>query len=199
MLSGATGGTGLDVRGRVVDFSDFRWIGSLRRGLSLRSFHFLWGSRQTPRAPFSFLEDFTVYVAELKRRKYRGKHAPEVSTPQDAFTFLKPRVQDWNREHFLAVLLDARNRIIGIETVSIGSLTASIVHPREVFRPALIASAASVVLGHNHPSGDPEPSPEDLAVTKRLADAGNLLGIEVLDHIVFTRSAHVSLKGQGIL
>ena len=138
-----------------------------------------------------------MYVAELKRRKYRGKHAPEVSTPQDAFTFLKPRVQDWNREHFLAVLLDARNRIIGIETVSIGSLTASFVHPREVFRPALIASAASVVLGHNHPSGDPEPSKQDLALTLQLAQAGQLLGIKVLDHLIEGDGKYVSLMERG--
>ncbi len=112
---------------------------------------------------------------------------------------LKPRIDDWTREHFLVVLLDARNGVVGIETVSVGSLTASIVHPREVFKPAVIASVAGIVIGHNHPSGDPEPSPEDLSITKRLVNAGELLGIEVHDHIVFTERSFVSLRERGAL
>lgn len=140
-----------------------------------------------------------MYVAELKKRRYRGKFAPEVSNPEQAVAVLRPRIEDWSKEHFLAILLDARNRIVGIETVSVGSLSASIVHPREVFKPALSASAAGIVVGHNHPSGDPEPSPEDMTITRRLVDAGMLLGIELLDHIVFTQGAHVSLKARGSL
>jgi len=140
-----------------------------------------------------------MYVCELKKRRYRGKLAPEVSSPQQAATVLRPRIDDWSKEHFLAILLDARNRIVGIETVSVGSLSASIVHPREVFKPAILASAAGILLGHNHPSGDPEPSPEDLAITRRLVDAGALLGIEVLDHLVFTPKAFVSMKERGHL
>jgi len=135
-----------------------------------------------------------VYVAELRRRRYRGKRPPEVSNPRQAFAVLKPRVEDWSREHFLVALVDARNGVIGIETISVGSLSASIVHPREVFKPAVLASAAGIVIGHNHPSGDPEPSPEDLAVTKRLVSAGQLLGIEIHDHIVFTQRGFVSLR-----
>jgi DNA repair protein RadC len=140
-----------------------------------------------------------MYVCELKKRRYRGKFAPEVSTPQQAAAVLRPRIEDWSKEHFLAILLDARNRIVGIETVSVGSLSASIVHPREVFKPALLASAAGLLLAHNHPSGDPQPSPEDLAITRRLVDAGALLGIEVLDHLVFTPRAFVSMKERGHL
>ena len=138
-----------------------------------------------------------MYVAELKRRRYRGKRPPEVTNPRQAFAVLKPRVQDWSREHFLVVLLDARNGVVGIETVSVGSLSASIVHPREVFKPAVVASAAGIIVGHNHPSGDPEPSPEDLAVTKRLVNAGELLGIQIHDHIVFSERGFVSLKERG--
>jgi DNA repair protein RadC len=140
-----------------------------------------------------------MYVAELRRRRYRGKLPPEVSSPQQAVVVLRPRIEDWSREHFLAVLLDARNRIVGIETVSVGSLSASIVHPREVFKPAILASAAGILLAHNHPSGDPEPSPEDLAITRRLVDAGALLGIEVVDHLVVTMKNFVSLKERGSL
>jgi len=140
-----------------------------------------------------------MYVCELKKRRYRGKFAPEVSSPDEAVKLLRPRIEDWSREHFLAVLVDARHRVVGIETVSVGSLSASIVHPREVFKPAILASAAGLIIGHNHPSGDPEPSPEDLAITRRLADAGTLLGIELLDHVVFTFRAFVSLKARGAL
>ena len=140
-----------------------------------------------------------MYVAELKRRRYRGRRPPEVTTPQQAYAVLKPRIEDWSREHFLAVLLDARNGVVGIETVSVGSLTASIVHPREVFRPAITGCAAGIVLGHNHPSGDPEPSPEDLAVTRRLVQVAQLVGIELHDHVIFTERTFVSLKERGVL
>jgi DNA repair protein RadC len=140
-----------------------------------------------------------MYVAELKRRRYRGRRPPEVTTPQQAYAVLKPRIQDWSREHFLLILLDARNGVVGIETVSVGSLTASIVHPREVFRPAIIAAAAGIVLGHNHPSGDPEPSPEDLAVTRRLKQVAELVGIELHDHLVFTDRQFVSLKERSLI
>ena len=139
-----------------------------------------------------------MYVAELKRRRYRGTRPPEVTNPHQAFAILKPRIEDWSREHFLVILLDARNGVVGIETVSVGSLTASIVHPREVFRPAIISSAAGIVLGHNHPSGDPEPSPEDIAVTGRLAQVAQLVGIDLHDHVVFTRERYVSLKERHV-
>lgn len=140
-----------------------------------------------------------MYVAELKRRRYRGKRPPEVTNPRQAYAALRERVQDWSREHFLAIHLDARNGVVGVETVSVGSLTASIVHPREVFKPAIAVSAAGIILGHNHPSGDPDPSPEDLAITKRLVEAGRLLGIEVHDHLIFSRRTFVSLRERGTL
>jgi DNA repair protein RadC len=121
-----------------------------------------------------------------------------VTNPLEAYQLLKPRIEDWTREHFLLVLLNSRNEAVGVETVSVGSLSASIVHPREVFRPAIVASAAGIVLGHNHPSGDPEPSPEDLSVTRRLNDVATLVGIELHDHLVFTQKAFVSLKERGV-
>jgi len=140
-----------------------------------------------------------MYVAELRKRKYRGKRPPEITNPQQAFQVLRDRIQDWSREHFLVVLLDARHGVQGVETVSVGTLTASLVHPREVFRPAVAQAVAAVLIGHSHPSGDPEPSPEDLALTKRLADAGRLMGIELLDHLIFGKRGYVSLKERGEL
>jgi DNA repair protein RadC len=105
------------------------------------------------------------------------------------------------REVFRVLLLDTRHRLVSDVTVSIGSLNSSLVHPREVFRPALLAACASIVLTHNHPSGDPEPSGEDLALTRRLAAAGSLLGIEVLDHLILGDGTDkwVSLKERGQL
>lgn len=89
-----------------------------------------------------------------------------------------------DREQFVVLCLDAKNRVIGANVVSVGSLSLSIVHPREAFKAAILQNAASVVLGHNHPSGDPAPSPEDMALTSRLVQAGEILGIIVLDHVI---------------
>jgi len=103
------------------------------------------------------------------------------------------------REHFVVLILNARHELQCRETVSIGSLNASIVHPREVFLPAILHSAASVVLVHNHPSGDPEPSEEDLSITKRLVQVGDLLGIGVLDHVIVAERGVVSLRSRELL
>lgn len=106
--------------------------------------------------------------------------------------------QQESREHFYLILLDVRHRLISEFVISIGSLTASIVHPREVFRPAVIHSAAAVILAHNHPSGDPEPSDEDLRVTRRLYRCGQWIGIPVLDHVISGRGEWCSLRDMGI-
>jgi DNA repair protein RadC len=103
------------------------------------------------------------------------------------------------REHFVVLLLNARHELQGRETVSIGSLNASIVHPREVFRPAILHAAASVVLVHNHPSGDPEPSEEDLGITRRLVEVGELVGIGVLDHVIVAGRGTVSFRARQLL
>ncbi len=111
-----------------------------------------------------------------------------------------PHVHDLvraRREHFVVLLLNARHEMDRRETVSIGSLNASIVHPREVFLPAITHSAASVVLVHNHPSGDPEPSEEDLSITRRLVQVGDLIGIGVLDHVIVGSRGVVSLRSRG--
>ncbi len=103
------------------------------------------------------------------------------------------------KEHLKSLLLDTKNRVLAIRTVSIGDLSSSIVHPREVFKDAVIASAASVIVAHNHPSGDPTPSAEDVAVTKRLIQAGEIMGIDLLDHIVLGDGTFVSLKERGLI
>jgi len=111
------------------------------------------------------------------------------------FNFLKYET----KEHFLALHLDSKNRILCLDRVSSGSLNASIVHPREVFKTTLLSSAAGILFIHNHPSGNPDPSKEDLEITTRLKQAGELLGLRVLDHIIIGDDRYVSLADQGFL
>ncbi len=140
----------------------------------------------------------TVLAAvELGRRLHR-QTGPPVTSPQEAY-LLVADMAELRKEHFRCLYLDARRRLLSSETISIGTLTASLVHPREVFQPAVARSAASVLVAHNHPSGDPEPSAEDLALTRRLRQAGDILGIELVDHLVVGRGAYVSLKELGYL
>jgi DNA repair protein RadC len=126
----------------------------------------------------------------------RAKRVPAtVGTPLAAVALMRQVVTDDAREHFVAIYLDGRHRAIGHQIVSVGTATASLVHPREVFQPAILAGACAVIVGHNHPSGDPSPSPEDRAVTLRLAAAANLLGLHLLDSLVWTRrGTFVSLQ-----
>ena len=123
---------------------------------------------------------------------------PLVKTPDDVFGLVGSRLRGKKKEHFLAVLLDTRNKLIKVSEISIGSLDTSIVHPREVFKEAISASAASVIFVHNHPSGDPEASEDDVKLTKRLAEAGEIVGIDVLDHIIICDKQYLSLKREGL-
>jgi len=119
--------------------------------------------------------------------------------PVDIFRHFQAELRDLRQERFVVVLLDARHRVMRTEIVSQGTLTASLVHPREVFRPALRDAAAALVLVHNHPSGDPTPSREDREVTIRLARAGEILGVRVLDHVVLAERGYCSLREEGLL
>lgn len=142
-----------------------------------------------------------IAAFELGRR-CAGSHLPEgaaLRSPEDVFRHFGARLRRIAQERFIVVLLDGRHRVLGEEMVSLGTLTASLVHPREVFRPALRASAAALILVHNHPSGDPTPSAEDRAVTERLARAGEILGVRVLDHVIVAERGYVSLREDGAL
>jgi DNA repair protein RadC len=118
---------------------------------------------------------------------------------QNAYRLLVPLFDGLDREHFLVIGLDAKHAVIGINTVSIGSVTMSIVHPREVFKPLILMNASAVILTHNHPSGDATPSQEDRALTRRLKDAGELLGIAVLDHLVLGEDRYYSFADNQAL
>ncbi len=119
---------------------------------------------------------------------------PLIKTPEDAVMAVGGRLKGKKKEYFLALLLDTRNRLIKVSEISVGSLDSSIVHPREVFKEAVAASAASVIFVHNHPSGDTEASEDDISLTKRLAEAGEIMGIDVLDHIIIGDKEYLSLK-----
>jgi DNA repair protein RadC len=141
-----------------------------------------------------------VYVRELTTRRYKNKPPTPIRGPDDVASIPAiRRLTRSKREHFVILLLNARHEVDAVETVSIGSLNASIVHPREIFLPAILASAASIICCHNHPSGDPEPSEEDLSITKRLVQCGEMLGIGVLDHVIVARRGVVSLRSRQLL
>jgi DNA repair protein RadC len=140
-------------------------------------------------------------AVELANRVESYSEAAEkisLKTPEDIVGLVQGRLKDKKKEYFLAILLDTRNQLIRAAEISVGSLDSSIVHPREVFKEAISASAASVIFVHNHPSGDTEASEDDIALTKRLARAGEIVGIDVLDHIIIGGKSHTSLKRQGL-
>lgn len=123
-----------------------------------------------------------------------------ISSPDDALTLLREFMEDADREQFLIMCLNTKNEPTAIHTVSIGTLNSSYAHPREVFKAAILANSACIILAHNHPSGDPTPSRDDMELTGRLKDAGKIIGIEVLDHMVIGENgSFVSFKAKGLL
>jgi DNA repair protein RadC len=140
-------------------------------------------------------------AVELGRRSLAAPLSTgmRISSSADLFRHFHPGLRDLKRELFKVVLLDAKNAVLRETTVSEGSLTLSVVHPREVFALAVRESAAGILLLHNHPSGDPTPSPEDRSLTDRLVAAGRLLGIRVLDHLIIGDGRYVSFADQGWL
>jgi len=123
----------------------------------------------------------------------------EITNPKSVAKAVRASIEDRAKEHFKLVLLNVRNSILATPTISVGTVNASLVHPREVFKKAIAHGASSVVLAHNHPSGNPEPSEDDVKLTQRLVEAGRLLGIEVLDHIIVTTKEFVSFKERGLM
>jgi DNA repair protein RadC len=139
---------------------------------------------------------------ELGKRESLEPDEPvpfDIKNPEAVVKAIRLSIQDKAKEHFKLVLLNSRNRILRISSVSIGTLTTSLVHPREVFRDAITHSAASVVLAHNHPSGDPEPSEDDLKMTRKLVESGKIIGIEVIDHIIIGKNNHYSFRERGLI
>lgn len=134
-----------------------------------------------------------VACFELGRRLLQNKKSRIYMTPKDVWQGLKD-IRDNKKEHFVIFFLDARNQEIKREIISVGSLNANIVHPREVFEPAVRHTAAHIIVSHNHPSGNTEPSEEDKNITKRLMDSGKILGIEIIDHVVVSKNDYFSMR-----
>lgn len=123
-----------------------------------------------------------------------------IKSPKQAVDIMRKQICEVHKEHFIVLYLDARNKVIDLEVTAIGSLNSTIVHPREVFKRAIVTNSAAIILGHNHPSGDTKPSQEDLTLTARLVEAGRLLGIEVLDHLIFTSDCqHLSFRSENYI
>ncbi|MGM8364715.1 RadC family protein [Virgibacillus sp. W0181] len=138
---------------------------------------------------------------ELGRRmhQYKPDDSYIIRSPEDGADYVMEEMRNLNQEHFVVLFLNTKNQIMHRQTIFIGSLNASIVHPREIFREAVKRSAASIICAHNHPSGDPAPSQEDIHVTKRLVQAGKMMGIELLDHLIIGNNKFVSLKEKGYI
>jgi len=133
--------------------------------------------------------------AQTRHKRYDQK----IENPEDVFNLLKNRIGNKKKECFVILSLNSRNHLIHIDDVTVGSLNINAVHPREVFAPAIANRAAQIILAHNHPSGDPKPSKEDLKITKRLIDAGKIMGIGVSDHVTITKTGFLSLKRGGLI
>ena len=142
-----------------------------------------------------------ICAMELGRRASTpgGKTRRKINTPSDMADFFMENMRHLKKEHFKVLLLNVRLEVMGLETVSIGDLAGAPVHPRETFEPAIRKGAAAVCFAHNHPSGDPEPSEDDIKVTRRLMECGDILGIRVLDHIIIGDGAFRSLKEEGYM
>jgi len=149
----------------------------------------------------------TAKIAQIKAAFELGKRLmgestdgkPVFSSSHTLYSYFAPRFKNLKKEIFISVLLDAKNRLLREHKISEGTLTNSLIHPREAFKEAVKESAASVIFVHNHPSGDPEPSKDDITITERLKNAGNIIGIQVLDHVIIGDGKYVSLKEKGVL
>jgi len=162
--------------------------------LSTLSFHELKDEFKDQVPAMKILAMFEIFrrTSKLLKKGFKVK----IKNAEDVYNYFKDELEVKNKEHFYALFLDTKNRIIGEELVSVGTLNASVIHPREVFCSAIKCSANSIILVHNHPSGECEPSIEDEEVTKIINDAGNLLEIYLIDHVIIGKGSFKSLKGK---
>jgi len=140
-----------------------------------------------------------VRSLEIREIEYIYDKRPKISGMDDVIKAVKPMIADQNKEFFIALYLNTKNGVLKKEVISIESLSANVVHPREVFRTACMVSASSIIVAHNHPSGDPAPSREDIEITKKLAEAGKMIGIELLDHVILGQDRNYGFKESGML
>ncbi len=139
-----------------------------------------------------------IFEIAARVRSTEVSEKPVIKTPEDVSKLVQETLRDKKKEYFIALLLDTRNHLIKQAEISVGSLDSSIVHPREVFKEAVQASCAGIIFVHNHPSGETQPSREDIALSKRLLEAGQLMGIDILDHVIIGGNKFLSLKREGL-
>jgi len=175
----------IDLSNRVLRSYNFDKLSELSFHELKREFR-----NQVPAMKIMAMYEIFRRTNRLKKKGFK----PKIKTAEDVFNYFVDELQDKKKEHLYALFLDTKNRIIGEELISVGTLNASLIHPREVFNPAIKASANSIVLVHNHPSGDPTPSKDDKEVTKMLKGSGDILGIPLLDHIIVGKNGYKSLK-----
>ena len=138
-------------------------------------------------------------IKEGVEKEEKRNESKAVASAQDVFEVVSPLVSDFNKESFFVVSFDNRNRVLGADKVAVGTVNASLVHPRETFDVAIRRNATHIAVAHNHPSGDPQPSEADIVVTKRLVEAGKLMGIQLLDHVIFSKTQVYSFKENGLV
>lgn len=138
-------------------------------------------------------------LLDLVKKVIDGEEPSTIRSPEDVYHLLASELLSLEQEHFIVLMLNAKNRIILKETISIGTINATVVHPRDIFRTAILKNAAGIICVHNHPSGDPTPSQQDIELTKGLFDVGGIMGIEIIDHIIIALDGYVSLREQGLM
>lgn len=143
---------------------------------------------------------------EIARRTYNNdqtsndkQKTKRVLSAEDVYKLVKSKLKNYTKEHFFVLSFDTRSKLLGIDEISVGTLNANLVHPRETFEAAIHRHSAQVIIVHNHPSGDPDPSEDDLTITKRLIESGKILDIEVLDHLIVTQNGFLSFKERGLI
>ncbi|KPK65141.1 MAG: DNA repair protein RadC [Planctomycetes bacterium SM23_32] len=189
--SGSEEATALELAGRLLSrFRSFRRLADCTVG-ELTRVHGIGPAKAAQ-----------IKAALAIARRYAAQKMPPgtaITGSEQLFSYMREKLYGLKKEHFLALLLDTKHRILREQEVAVGSLNESVVHPREVFKPAIRESAAKVIFVHNHPSGNPEPSPQDRRLTARLCEAGRLVGIHVLDHLIVGEEGYFSFAEHGLL
>lgn len=141
------------------------------------------------------------YTLKMVKESSATYETATIKTPQECYEAAKRLLElhEEPEEHFCIICLNVKNKVVGVHTISVGTLNTSLVHPREVFKAAMLNNASAIILLHNHPSGDPEPSLEDTTTTQRLVSAGEIMGIKVLDHVIVGDGRYVSLRERGLM
>ena len=149
----------------------------------------------------SSMTRINFYTLKMVKEASELYEVPVIKSPTEVYQVAKQllALHEEPEEHFCILCLNAKNKIVGVHTISIGSLSASIVHPREVFKAAMLNNASGIICLHNHPSGDPEPSREDIETTRRLVEAGEIMGIRVLDHVIIGEQSYLSMKEKCLM